>query len=380
MVEGDGCHRVAANHRRSLVKRRFTATSPNGKFRAGARAIERAGGVLRRIEVHGKNLFYFFGRKTGEANLVVHIHFGMAGAFAAYKGEEPPTTPNTRLRLVAADGPKVTAHLSAMIVVHGKPLALYAPLAAKLGPDPLRENADPTRFLECCAVAKKPIGAMMMDQACMAGVGNIYRTETLFEAGIHPLQPANTLTRQEMLRLWGIVTKQMQAGFKTGSIWGGKRGASCYGLERSARGGKVSRWEMAGRTVYACSVAQQLEQRSQPVVAAVKLVRTGTAHLGEVTAQVSVEARKRRTGEGLGVQHMALKDDATLSAALKAAQGKAKGNAKAKGKAKGEAKAKAEAAAPRRGAAAAKRPAAAPRFATAQLGGAPPPAKRRRAA
>ena len=77
MVEGDGCHRIAAEHRKSLVGRKFVAKSPNGKFKAGAQGIMKAGGVLSRIEVHGKNMFYFFGQ--GAKVVVVHIHFGLAG-------------------------------------------------------------------------------------------------------------------------------------------------------------------------------------------------------------------------------------------------------------------------------------------------------------
>ena len=78
MVEGDGCHRIAAEHRKSLVGRKLQAKSPNGRFKAGAQAIMKCGGVLTKIEVHGKNMFYFFGQ--GSKMVVVHVHFGLAGA------------------------------------------------------------------------------------------------------------------------------------------------------------------------------------------------------------------------------------------------------------------------------------------------------------
>ena len=77
MVEGDGCHRIAAEHRKSLVGRKMQAKSPNGRFKGGAQAIMKCGGVLTRIEVHGKNMFYFFGQ--GSKVVVVHVHFGLAG-------------------------------------------------------------------------------------------------------------------------------------------------------------------------------------------------------------------------------------------------------------------------------------------------------------
>jgi len=294
------------------------ATSPNGRFKAGAQAIGKAGGVLLKIEVHGKNMFYFFGSKGGKPSLVVRIHFGMAGQFAVYKGEEPEVTANTRLRLETADssGPSFTAHLSAMTVVSGSVEKLYATIVARLGPDPLREDADVERIVAGCMASKKSIGQLLMDQSFSAGVGNIYRTETLYEAGIHPNQPANSLTRKEMLQLWSIIVKQMQAGFKTGSIWGYKSGAACYGRTKSACGGKVKSWSIGSRTVYACERRQRLLANRSTATAKVR--RSGTAHLGEMTSAVKAESKKRKTGEGLAVQHVALKDDATRAAAVAA--------------------------------------------------------------
>lgn len=328
MVEGDGCHRVAAAHRKSLVGRKMAARSPNGRFRAGAQAIVAAGGVLLKVEVHGKNMFYFYGRKGASPSLVVRVHFGMAGAFAVYKGEEPEPTGTTRLRLETVDsGPKFTAHLSAMTTEHGTPAKLYEPLRAKLGQDPLRRDADPERFVASCATAKKPIGGVLMDQTVSAGVGNIYRTEVLYEAGIHPNQPANTLTRSEVLKLWALTVKQMQAGFRTGSIWGNKPGAACYGRSTSACGGKVKSWAMGGRTVFACAKRQRLSARRPVAVAPV--AKAGLPS-GKVVSAARAESRKRKTGEGLGVQHVALKDDATRAAALAAAKRRPKASSAAR--------------------------------------------------
>lgn len=121
MVEGHQCHRVAAAHRKALLNRSFKATSPNGRFTEGARAI--SGNPLASIEVHGKNLFYFFRRPlkppaTVPTHDVLHVHFGMAGAFKTFRapGEDP--TPTTRLRLEHAPS-GIIAHLSAMTVNHG---------------------------------------------------------------------------------------------------------------------------------------------------------------------------------------------------------------------------------------------------------------------
>ena len=81
---------------------------------AGAEAIN--GKVLSRIEVHGKNLFYFFGE--GPEAAVMHIHFGMSGRFRVSPLPAPEFTPTTRLQLLNEEL-GVAAHLSAMTVQHG---------------------------------------------------------------------------------------------------------------------------------------------------------------------------------------------------------------------------------------------------------------------
>ena len=81
---------------------------------AGAKAID--GQRLNRIEVHGKNLFYFFGEGPGQ--VVMHIHFGMSGHFRTSPFPGPETTPTTRLRLTS-QALGIVAHLSAMTVQHG---------------------------------------------------------------------------------------------------------------------------------------------------------------------------------------------------------------------------------------------------------------------
>ena len=102
----------------------------------GAAAI--ANKCLSRIEVHGKNLFYFFGGSalTSPETVVLHIHFGMSGAFRTARPPGPAPTATTRLRLVnSALG--IIGHVSAMTVQHGPP-SLYLEKISKLGPDPLR--------------------------------------------------------------------------------------------------------------------------------------------------------------------------------------------------------------------------------------------------
>ena len=84
---------------------------------AGAKLID--GKPLQRIEVHGKNLFYFFGEpEGGPSTVVMHIHFGMSGRFRVSPLPGPEPTPTTRLQLIN-EPEGVVANLSAMTVAHG---------------------------------------------------------------------------------------------------------------------------------------------------------------------------------------------------------------------------------------------------------------------
>ena len=57
----------------------------------------------------------------------------------------------------------------------------YEKMSAKLGPDPLREDADGELLWTKMQTSKKPVGLILMDQAAVAGVGNIFRAEILFK-------------------------------------------------------------------------------------------------------------------------------------------------------------------------------------------------------
>lgn len=92
----------------------LAAWPTKGLILTGAKLID--GKVLQRIEVHGKNLFYFFG--DGPSSVVMHIHFGMSGRFRVSPLPGPEPTPTTRLQLSNTEQ-GIVANLSAMTVQHG---------------------------------------------------------------------------------------------------------------------------------------------------------------------------------------------------------------------------------------------------------------------
>ena len=92
-----------------------------------------------------------------------------------------------------------------------------AAVIAKLGPDPLAggRKADIRRNL---TASSKPIAALLLDQSLVAGVGNIFRAEMLFEASIAPATAGNRLTGDSFERLYKALKRQMKVGLKYGKI------------------------------------------------------------------------------------------------------------------------------------------------------------------
>jgi formamidopyrimidine-DNA glycosylase len=271
MVEGHGVHRVASLHRQRLVGKSFTAWSPNGRFKDGACAIN--GKKFNKIEAVGKNLFAFFGSQFDP--VVVHVHFGMSGRWAVYENQTPPEPTSTnRLRLEA---PGLVADLSAMTVQYGG-MELYNSKRAKLGEDPLRDDADPEKLWVRVQTSRKSIGALIMDQSFFTGPGNIYRAEILFKAGVHPDVIGKELEKSEFDVIWFHTVALLKRGFATGSILTvDPEEARALGQPELRRyiynSSKCPRcqtsirtWSINNRTCYACPTCQPLKKTGAAVV------------------------------------------------------------------------------------------------------------------
>jgi formamidopyrimidine-DNA glycosylase len=75
----------------------------------------------------------------------------------------------------------------------------------KLGTEPLEPAFTPEILAEKLKKRKAPIKAMLIDQALIAGIGNMYADEALFDAKINPLRPADSLSLAEINRLYKAI-------------------------------------------------------------------------------------------------------------------------------------------------------------------------------
>ena len=93
------------------------------------------------------------------------------------------------------------------------------PLLCRLGPEPLEKTFSTDYLFERLQCKKVPIKTALLDQEIVSGIGNIYASEALFEAGISPLRPADKLKRRECSALIksirDVLLKAIAAGGST---------------------------------------------------------------------------------------------------------------------------------------------------------------------
>jgi endonuclease VIII len=263
MPEGHTIHRVALDHTRLLVGHHLAVSSPQGRFVEGAARVD--GARLERVTAYGKHLFYEW--STGD---IIHIHFGLIGGFTIHPAPAPPPRETVRLRLTA---PGTTVDLIGATICELIDPVGQAAILARLGPDPLRRDGDPERAWPKLQRRASPVGLALMDQSVIAGVGNVYRAESLFVHGIHPEVPARAITHDDWLALWTTLRTWLRQGVKDRMIitvppaeLGKQRrrlvkgeALYVYKQERCRRcGTEIRRWDLGGRWAYACEKCQPL--------------------------------------------------------------------------------------------------------------------------
>lgn len=208
MPEGHTIHRLARNLNSTLGGAPVTAWSPQGRFENGAAAID--GRPLVKAEAWGKYLFCDFG-----TDQVLHVHLGLIGKFRDRGAPAPPVVGEIRLRL---EGPEATWDLSGPTRCELVDPAEQDRITASLGADPLRRRPDVATARAKFSRTGRAVGAVLLDQSVVAGIGNVYRAEILFLCGIHPARPASSLTDDEFEQVWAETVRLMRIGERLGRI------------------------------------------------------------------------------------------------------------------------------------------------------------------
>ena len=87
-------------------------------------------------------------------------------------------------------------------------------VARHLGPDPLSDDFTVGTLAGILKGRKAPVKPVLLDQSVMAGIGNMYADEALYEAKIHPERPAGSLSGEEIKRLYRAIRRVLRAAIK----------------------------------------------------------------------------------------------------------------------------------------------------------------------
>ncbi|HEY5881724.1 MAG TPA: DNA-formamidopyrimidine glycosylase family protein [Nakamurella sp.] len=275
MPEGHVTHRLAIGLTERFAGAPVRSTSPQGRFAAEAAEVD--GHPLDIAEAYGKNLFAHFGDRA------VHVHLGLAGKLTFADDDTRPILGQVRWRLANdryyADlrGPQ------ACRLVDGTGIAA---ITDALGPDPLREDAEPAAGWERVRVSPTPIGLLLMDQRVAAGVGNIFRAEVLFRHRIDPMMQGRLLRLSEWDAIWVDLVGLMHDAVGKGRIdtvrpehdpvaMGraprvDRHGGEVYVYRRVDQpclvcGTRVRTRELGGRNLFWCPTCQRTSRRKIPL-------------------------------------------------------------------------------------------------------------------
>ena len=258
MPEGHTLYRLAADLGEAFVGRTVRASSPQGRFAASAALID--GQVAVSAESAGKHLFVRF-----DNGWVLHVHLGLIGVFTIGPSPAPPPVGAVRLRLEAESYADLRGAITCELIDDDQMTAILL----KLGPDPLRSDADAPKVFARLRGSRKAIGALLMDQSVLAGVGNVYRAEALFRARLHPLTPGADVSRRRWNSLWADLVELMAEGVRTGRIDTVRPEHTPEVMGRQARvddhGGEVYVYRRQGQPCHVCGTTvrtQLLEGRN----------------------------------------------------------------------------------------------------------------------
>lgn len=272
MPEGHSVHRIARQFDRNIVGRVVAASSPQGRFAEGAAVLDGREAV--EVRAVAKQMFLRF-----DGDVWLRVHLGMYGAWdfagdvvvdatiASSNGRmgqtnqrgtvldeaildaagensltsigaprrarvrmseqttgldeqvewPPPVVGQVRLRLLTET---TCADLRGPTACVLQTPDEVAATIAKLGPDPLVDDVaeGEERFTATVRRKPTPIGLLLMDQAVVSGIGNVYRAELLFRARQNPHTPGRDVPEEVVRGIWRDWVRLLAIGVETGQM------------------------------------------------------------------------------------------------------------------------------------------------------------------
>jgi endonuclease VIII len=210
MPEGDTLFRTAAGLRPYLVGRDVIAARAQGP--GPVPQIQRVVGKrVDAVEAHGKNLLIRF-----DGGLELRTHLRMNGSWHRYRPGERWRRPPGRARLVLeVDGAVAVCFDAPVVELFESRAEPLHPSLSRLGPDLLSPDFDAVeaqRRLRSPERASMSISAALLDQRALAGIGNIWRNETLFAERVDPFVAVADLDDATLGRLVATARRLLTQG------------------------------------------------------------------------------------------------------------------------------------------------------------------------
>jgi len=166
---------------------------------------------IRGVERRGKYLLIGFGRDT------LLIHLGMSGSLRIVDKESPPGK-HDHFDLLLSGGLALRLRDPRRFgaVLWAGPHPESHPLLASLGPEPLGDRFDGAYLHTQGSRRRVPVKQLIMDSRVVVGVGNIYASESLFRAGIHPARPSNRIAAARYAELARAIRQVLREAIAQG--------------------------------------------------------------------------------------------------------------------------------------------------------------------
>jgi endonuclease VIII len=215
MPEGDTI-RVAANRIGSaLIGREIESIeTPHPRHLMDAWPDKLAGRKVRAVDTHGKHLLMRF-----EGGLTLHSHLRMSGAWAVHRrGERWRRAPRRAWLVMRSEGTEVVQFDGPVLELMSDARLRSDPRLARLGPDVIGSDFDAAVFLRRLREddPTRPIGDALLDQRTIAGIGNLWKAEACFAAGLDPWRATGEVSDEQVMAAVGFAREHMSRSAREG--------------------------------------------------------------------------------------------------------------------------------------------------------------------
>jgi endonuclease-8 len=243
MPEGDTIFRAARTLHRALagkvVTRFDTAYAPLARVHDDTPITGR---TIEAVEAHGKHMVIRF-----SDDLALRTHMRMHGSWHIYRPGERWQRPPREMRVLVSTEDFVAVGFNVPDAAFVRTSELgQRDAIARLGPDLLRPDFDTAEAIRRLRDRTgTPIAEALLDQRALAGIGNVFKSEVLFEGGVHPQTPVDAVPDDRLAGLVEIARRQLAANVAPAQSGHGRRTtgrlAPHEGLWVYGRGGRPCR-------------------------------------------------------------------------------------------------------------------------------------------